>query len=820
MKAVVMAGGEGTRLRPLTCNLPKPMVPVMDKPVMEYAIELLKKHNIKDIAVTLQYLPQNIKDYFGDGSEWGVNLGYYVEDTPLGTAGSVKNAQNFLDEPFIVISGDALTDFNLQQAIDFHDQKQALATIVLTRVKSPLEYGLVLTEESGLISRFLEKPSWGEVFSDTVNTGIYVLNPELLDLIPENSIYDFSRDLFPRLLKDKKGLYGCVLEGYWCDIGSCEQYHQVHLDILDGKVGIAIDACRDGQSWLGEGARISPEATLTGPVYIGPGCEIESGACLEAYTVLGEGSLVKSGASLKRTITWKGCYIGQDAQLRGAVIGKGVTIERKAGVFEGAVIGDDSTIESEAVIKPRVKIWPNKYIEESRVISQSVVWSPRAEKALFKRGGIKGGFNRELTPEKCARIGRAIGTFLPVSARMAIGYDFSPLSLAIRDSITGGLLSSGIQVLDTGRLILPAFRYATANLRVKCGVYIRLLDAVDELANIIVVGNNGADLPKGDERKVENLFYREEFRQIQAGDICEPLSTTEVNSMYLLSLVSHVDTDMVKRRRFNLVIAAKEQRLSDHLAVLLDDLGCRVTRLDSWSRRDRTNDYMVGDDEAIKAISGLLKSRETGLGMYLYDSGQKLALVDRRGRVVRDEEYMALLSVMFSNHFETLFMPVTIPRAVEDMARGAGKRVIRTKTGMNDFMEQMINGGEEEQFRLHADGLYTAVKILEYLALKDTDFADVLDGVPAFYYQKREVAVPWEFKGRVIRRLAEDGGRQARQESLEGVRLENSGGWSLVLPDEERPVCRIYSEGFSQEAAEALTDFYEERIRQVCQEED
>ena len=197
MKAVIMAGGEGTRLRPLTCNRPKPMVPIVNKPVMEHIIELLKKYELADVAVTLQYLPDMIKDYFGDGKEFGINLRYYVEDKPMGTAGSVKNAEEFLDDTFIVISGDALTDIDLKKAIDFHFSKGSIATLVLKKVDIPLEYGVVVTDENGRITRFLEKPSWGEVFSDTVNTGIYILSPEVLGYFNKNEMFDFSKDLFP-----------------------------------------------------------------------------------------------------------------------------------------------------------------------------------------------------------------------------------------------------------------------------------------------------------------------------------------------------------------------------------------------------------------------------------------------------------------------------------------------------------------------------------------------------------------------------------------------------------------------------------------------
>ena len=238
MKAVIMAGGEGTRLRPLTCNLPKPMVPIVHKPMMEHILNLLKAHSIHEIASTLWYLPQDVMDYFGDGSQFGVSMEYFVEEEPLGTAGSVKNAEDFLNETFVVVSGDSLTDIDLSKAVAFHRERNAVATLVLTRVANPLNYGIVITGEDGRIRQFLEKPSWSEVFSDTVNTGIYVLEPEVLQEFAKGQNVDFSRDLFPKLLAKEAPIYGYIADGYWSDVGNLEVYRQAQQDCLDGKVRI------------------------------------------------------------------------------------------------------------------------------------------------------------------------------------------------------------------------------------------------------------------------------------------------------------------------------------------------------------------------------------------------------------------------------------------------------------------------------------------------------------------------------------------------------------------------------------------------------
>ncbi|PWK13847.1 nucleotidyltransferase-like protein [Tumebacillus permanentifrigoris] len=242
MKAVIMAGGQGTRLRPLTNRMPKPMVPLLDRPCMEYIIDLLKSHGITEIAVTLQYLPQVIQHHFGDGSSSGVRLHYFEETTPLGTAGSVKNASDFLDETFLVISGDALTDFDLTNAIQKHRECAALGTMMLTEVEDPTRFGVVTTDERGRIARFQEKPAWDEVFSHTVNTGIYILEPQILTLIEPGVVYDFSKQLFPSMLEQGLPLYGFVGEGYWSDIGTPEQYRETQVDMIYGRVNVDLRA--------------------------------------------------------------------------------------------------------------------------------------------------------------------------------------------------------------------------------------------------------------------------------------------------------------------------------------------------------------------------------------------------------------------------------------------------------------------------------------------------------------------------------------------------------------------------------------------------
>ncbi len=267
MKAVVMAGGEGTRLRPMTTSMPKPLLPIVNKPIMEHVLRLLQRHEFSETVVTVQFLASLVRNYFGDGEDFGMPLHYATEETPLGTAGSVKNAEDLLrDETFLVISGDALTDFDLTDLVEFHREKGALVTVCLTRVPDPLEFGITIVDDEGRVQRFLEKPTWGQVFSDTVNTGIYVMEPEVFDYVTEGESVDWSGDVFPRLLKEDQPIYGYVAEGYWEDVGTHESYLRAQADVLSGKVDVDIDGFEVSPGvWVAEGADVHPDAILDRP---------------------------------------------------------------------------------------------------------------------------------------------------------------------------------------------------------------------------------------------------------------------------------------------------------------------------------------------------------------------------------------------------------------------------------------------------------------------------------------------------------------------------------------------------------------------------
>ena len=368
-KAMVLAAGLGTRLRPLTDLISKPMAPIVNRPVMEHIIKLLAGHGFKDIVCNLHYFPDEIKNYFGDGSKWGVNIVYSFEEELLGTAGGVKKVEDFFQgQTFLVVSGDALTDIDLSSAYDFHKEKKGEATLVLTRVEDTSQFGVVLLDDEKRIKGFQEKPLSGEAKSALANSGIYFFESSIFRYMPpKGQFYDFGKNLFPDLLRRDVPYYGYRHKRYWNDVGSLDEYQMGNFDALEGKVKVDIPGkmIKEGV-WIGRNCKIQEDVIIIPPVCIGDDCIIKSGAKLYGPIILGDNTTVDERAILYRGIKWGSGYIGKDASLIGAIIGYAAEIKNKASVLEKAVIGSRSIIKDGIKIHPSVKIMTGEVIDIDR----------------------------------------------------------------------------------------------------------------------------------------------------------------------------------------------------------------------------------------------------------------------------------------------------------------------------------------------------------------------------------------------------------------------------------------------------------------------
>ncbi len=426
MKAVIMAGGEGTRLRPLTSNQPKPMLPMANIPMMEHVVNLLRQHGFEDIVVTVAFMANAIRTYFGDGSEFGVRMVYATESTPLGTAGSVRNAKDELDERFLVISGDVLTDIDLGTVLDFHDRHGGLATLALKAVENPLEFGIVITSEDGSIERFLEKPTWGQVFSDTINTGIYVLEPEIFDFIPEGQVVDFSGDSFPAALAAGKGLFGCVADellGGRGDAGGVPQVPSGHPGRQGPGRHRGVPAPAGDLGGQGGGDR--PQRRARGPAVIGDNCVVGPGARLGQYCTLGRNVRIGDNAVIERSVVHDNTYLGSGVRIEGAVLGRGSDLRQGVRCEEGVVLGDECFVGALAEISAGVKIYPFKTVEAGAIVNSSIVWESRGARSLFGRDGVRGLANVDISPELAVRLSMAWASTLEKGATVTSSRDTS-----------------------------------------------------------------------------------------------------------------------------------------------------------------------------------------------------------------------------------------------------------------------------------------------------------------------------------------------------------------------------------------------------------
>lgn len=349
MRAMILAAGGATKLYPLTYSLPKPLVPVLNVPVIEHILALLASHGFQEVMINLHYLHRMIEEHLGDGSRLGVKIHYSFEPELLGTAGGVRQVADFFSETFLVIGADDLTDIDLTQMVAFHREKKALATLAAAPIQRSTEVGVIELDEQQRVTWYLEKPGPERgAAGNWSNTGVYVLEPAIFGHIPPKGAYDFGKQLFPELVRQRLPFYGFRQEkSFWMDIGTHLNYRQAHWELLEGRSGLKISGEEiRPHIWVAEGSQVSPQAYLRPPVLVGPGCRIEAGAEINGPVVLGANSLVKSGAKIKRSVVWEGCSVGANANLDDCLVGSGCILPSGSN-FSKVVLASGSRIMGE-----------------------------------------------------------------------------------------------------------------------------------------------------------------------------------------------------------------------------------------------------------------------------------------------------------------------------------------------------------------------------------------------------------------------------------------------------------------------------------------
>ncbi|MDQ3866536.1 MAG: sugar phosphate nucleotidyltransferase [Actinomycetota bacterium] len=827
MKAVVMAGGEGTRLRPLTSNQPKPMVPIVGKPCIEHIVELLRGHGFEDVVFTLAFMPQAIRGYFGTGEAHGVHIRYSVEETPAGTAGSVKLAQEALGEPFLVISGDALSDIDLTELVRFHREREALVTIALKSVENPLEFGIVVADEDGRIERFLEKPSWSQVFTDTINTGIYVMQPEVLRHIPDDRPYDFSKELFPLLLAKGRPLYGYVAEGYWQDIGNLDQFRKANFDALDEQVRLTVPGIRlRGNVWVGEGVALDEVASVEGPAFVGNYCRIAPDACVGPYSVLSASVTLREHARTARSIVDGGTHIGRSAVVEGAIVGRSCSIREHARLHEGAAIGDQTTVGEEAVVFPGVRIYPFKEIEPGTQVDRNVIWEARATSTLFARERIRGLINVDLTPETALRIGIALGTALERGARVVTSREASPACRLVRRAVLAGINATGVNVADLRVMPAAVNRHLLTSEEFEAGLHVAPNPTDPEAVEIQIYEPPGVQASAGFVKEIEKHFSRQEYRRATAAEVGEIRFPARAAESYAQDLLRTLDVDAIRARRFRIVVGYGYSSASLVSPLVLGPLGVESVAVHAYVR-EKIPTGRVALSESLEQAKQLVAAVGADLGVVLDASAERIYLVDERGREVPPEQELLLFLTLIGSNGRRgrLAFPVTVTSLVERVVRGTGLEVERTPASLASltraaardgvvFAGSASGGFVFPEFVPGYDGVASLCKLLELLAPVDRPLSALVAELPTPRVVHRELRCPWGRKGAVMRVLAERM-KDREVDTLDGIKVFDERGWAQVLPDPAEPIVHVFAEGATEADSARLDNEFTSLVEEI-----
>ncbi|GFO60858.1 phosphoglucomutase [Geomonas silvestris] len=827
MKAVIMAGGFGTRMQPLTCNIPKPMVPLMNRPIMLHIVELLKKHGITDLVMLLYHQPSVIKNFFRDGADFGVRITYVTPLEDMGTAGAVKYAEKYLDERFLIISGDLLTDFNIQKVIDFHENNKALATITLTSVKDPLQFGVVITDKDRRITQFLEKPGWGEVISDTINTGIYVLEPEVFKMIPEGENFDFSQDLFPLLLKKKAALFGYPVKGYWRDIGNTDSYREAHHDILKGKVNVKIDEPKKdlvGKDLrIGTDVRLGEGTLMEGTVVVGDNSQVKAGAQIKD-SVIGRNCTIEPGVKLTRCVIWDNVFIKKGAKINDCVLCNNVSVGQATVMEEGVVVADDTSIGEDSYLKRDVKVWPRKVIEAGSTVTDNLIWGERWKKSLFEGEMIKGLSNIELTPEFVAKLGCAYGTSLPKGSHVLVGRDSTLSSRMLKRSFLGGILSAGVNVRDIRMISLPILRYKLRTFGEVGGVHFRQSLEDPAITEIVFLDADGLDFSSSMGKNVERIFYKENFRRAhyqEPGGITE---LPQVVDFYREGFFRGLDQQLIRGAASKVVIDFNHSVAGQILPQILNDLGVEVIGLNTYLDESRGSKSADEKPHSLQQLSKIVVTLEAQAGFWLDPTAEEVALVDETGKVYPPEELLPLLVALMlkSGARGTFAVPVSAPSVIEQIAAENGCAVRRTKSAERSMIEtaispEVIMAGTMSgrfafpKFQAAFDGMFTIAKTIELSAAARLPLSKVLGEVRRSTFLQGKVPCVWEKKGGIMRKMSEDS-LDKEASFIDGIKVSFGEDWVLVLPDQYQPVVHVVAEGKDPKAAHRLLDEYMQKV--------
>ncbi|MEG0614301.1 MAG: sugar phosphate nucleotidyltransferase [Oscillospiraceae bacterium] len=765
MKAVIIAGGEGLRLRPLTCSIPKPLAPLCGKPVIEYILDLLKRHKFSSACVTLGYKGEQIVSHFDGENYNGISLAYALEDEPLGTAGGVKSAVGDDDE-VLVISGDSLCDFDLSAAIEFHKANNSAATIIAKKSDDPREYGLILAEKNGRVKSFLEKPSFESCVTDLINTGVYILSKAALKSIPDGVSSDFAQDIFPKMLEQNMPIFAFKDEGYWCDIGDFKNYISCQKDILLGRINCEISGHKtlDG-NFFADAAELRG-VKVTPPVYIGKNVKISSGAIIDAGSVICDDVTVLRGAKIHNSVLLSGAYIGEKATCNDALICQNAKLLAGSAVFEGGVVGESAVLGENSTVECGVKIWAKKHLESNASAAYDVKYG-YAKPICIDDEGVCGETNGEITPQIASMLGSALVTALLDDERIAVGYRDTPTAKAMAFALISGILSAGGNVWDMGECLETEMEFSMHEAGIKLGCFAN----IGVTAKFRILAENGMPISRRQERKIESGINRAEYHRAGFSDFGK-----------------HIDVSSLKELYSGYVLRI----FSGKLFKIHAEINSASVALSSICEKVFS---------AVNDING------TRIIFHIASDGRKLsAYSDETGYVFYEKLLLIACKFAFEDG-KNVALPYSAPAAVDSIAEKFGQKVLRyfdCPVDLSDEKARKLAG----EVNFPRDGLILAATVLDGISKRKTTLKTVVDELPKFTSITRFIPIE-KSPSEVLKSFcSERGGLN------EGVVAEENGGRVLIRPVKTGKGVMMFVESFKSETASEICDIYEKLLNE------
>lgn len=816
-----MAGGAGTRLRPLTTAVPKALLPIVGDPMLTWVIRLLEEYGFDRIIVTLQHQASVVLKYFGSDVAEHVHLRFITEPRPLGTAGSVRYALPWLvdGDDTLVISGDCLTDIDLGRLMARHREVGASLSMALARRSDPRDFGAVTTAADGRVTSIVEKPTWGEVDGDAVSAGIYVVAADVLTRIPPDEAVDWAQDVIPAMVADHERVFGFDMDGYWEDVGSFASYLRAQRDVLDGRVHGRVDAFEVSPGvFVAKGAEVSPEAQVRAPVYIGPFAKVERDAVVGPYAVVGTNTLVRPRAVVDHTILHPNVFVGDDAELRGAIVGRSAEIRRGARVLTGAVIADGCSIMDGAVIGTDVMIYPGKTIEEGAVVDESVVWEGASQRQIFSDGRVRGIVNVDMTPERIVRLAAAFATTLPKGATVTVGRDHSRAARALNRALAGALTAAGVTVRDLRAVTTTLVRNDTDRYS-DGGVILRTTPGRSDSLDVQFLNKRGAEIGSDQRESLERVFTRKEFRRPLPSDIGDIRTPHRVLDDYANDLEAVVDLDVIRHTRPRMVLDAGGGPGVSVVSLIMGRLGLDVLTVGTAMDEATASDPPVQRASALRRLSGLVVSSGSRIGARIGPAGERLSIIDELGRVIDDERMLLVMLdlVAAQRHQGVIAVPVTTSRLAEQVASFHGVGIRRIGAGAAALAAAaadpavILAGDGQGRFVFPdlgpgPDAVCGLVTVLALMGRSELSMSALDARIPATSVVSREVSLPWTRRAAAMRAVrAHAGDREI--DTVDGMRIiEGDGSWCLVLPSDDVASIALHAEAADPAQAHRLLD--------------